>query len=180
MRYGLGMDFGFWSILGNSSFHELNIKINGSKKYKMFYFLINIRLNVLCAICSDFLLQWFGQWFMVLVSHMSCSTILWYQYGSAYALYRTIVLSACLSGKFCWIWPLIDATYLHGQTLSRPLLVLSIATAFSDQPGRCNITSDAVEDSQGVNYSQASSESNSELPSAQSTLDMRYKETRRI
>lgn len=72
-----------------------------------------------------------------------------------------------------WIqrWAPFKGLISSMQTLSRPLLVLSIATAFSDQPGRCNITSDAVEDSQGVNYSQASSESNSELPSAQSTLD---------
>lgn len=93
---------------------------------------------------------------------------------------NSLIYSFVLSGKFCSIWPLIDATKLCGQTLSRPLFVLSIATAFSDQPGHCNITSDAVEDSQGVNDSQASSESNSELPLVQSTLDTRYKETRRI
>ncbi|KAL6967485.1 hypothetical protein U1Q18_033295 [Sarracenia purpurea var. burkii] len=59
------------------------------------------------------------------------------------------------------------------QTLSRPLLVLSIATAFSDQPGCSNITSDAIDDSNVPNDSQSSSESNSDLRSVQSTLDIR-------
>lgn len=72
-----------------------------------------------------------------------------------------------------WIqrWAPLKGLISSMQALSRPLLVLSIATAFSDQRGSCNITSDAVNNSQVVNDSQASSESNSELPSVQSTLD---------
>ncbi|KAL6954349.1 hypothetical protein U1Q18_041948 [Sarracenia purpurea var. burkii] len=67
----------------------------------------------------------------------------------------------------------VEIQKLQLSTLSRPLLVLSIATAFSDQPGCSNITSDAIDDSNVPNDSQSSSESNSDLRSVQSTLDIR-------
>ncbi|KAF5939785.1 hypothetical protein HYC85_020952 [Camellia sinensis] len=59
------------------------------------------------------------------------------------------------------------------KALSRPLLVLSIATSFSDKSGCSNFTSDAINDSHSLNDSQASSELNSEIPSVQSTVETR-------
>lgn len=75
---------------------------------------------------------------------------------------------------FKWIqrWVPFKGLVNSMQTLSRPLLVLSIATAFSDQSGR-NVTSIPIDDSQGLNDSEASSESHSELSPVQSTLDTR-------
>ncbi|CAL5386881.1 unnamed protein product [Camellia sinensis] len=75
---------------------------------------------------------------------------------------------------FKWIqrWVPFKGLVNSMQTLSRPLLVLSIATAFSDRSGR-NVTSIPIDDSQGLNDSEASSESHSELSPVQSTLDTR-------
>lgn len=75
---------------------------------------------------------------------------------------------------FKWIqrWVPFKGLVNSMQTLSRPLLVLSIATAFSDQSGR-NVTSIPIDDSQGLNDSEESSESHSELSPVQSTLDTR-------
>lgn len=54
------------------------------------------------------------------------------------------------------------------QILSRPILVLSIATAFSDNAECKSGTSD------GVNDSHTYSEPSSELSSVQSNMDTRY------
>ncbi|PSR90057.1 Sec14 cytosolic factor like [Actinidia chinensis var. chinensis] len=74
-----------------------------------------------------------------------------------------------------WIqrWAPFTGLVYSVQALSRPLLVLSIATAFSDQSGYSNITSDASNDSRGLEDSQASPDSDSELPSVQSTPETR-------
>ncbi|XP_057480654.1 uncharacterized protein LOC130767709 [Actinidia eriantha] len=74
-----------------------------------------------------------------------------------------------------WIqrWAPFTGLVYSVQALSRPLLVLSIATAFSNQSGYSNITSDASNDSQGLEDSQASPDSDSELPSVQSTPETR-------
>uniref|UniRef100_A0A5B7C3A5 CRAL-TRIO domain-containing protein n=1 Tax=Davidia involucrata TaxID=16924 RepID=A0A5B7C3A5_DAVIN len=76
---------------------------------------------------------------------------------------------------FKWIqrWAPFKGLVNGVQILSRPLLVLSIATAFSDQLGCDNVTSDDTEDSHGLNDSHSFSESHSELPSVQSTSDTR-------
>ncbi|XP_052208751.1 uncharacterized protein LOC127812403 isoform X2 [Diospyros lotus] len=74
-----------------------------------------------------------------------------------------------------WIlrWAPLKGIVNSMQALSRPLLVLSIATAFSDQSGFSKITSDAINDSTNSNDLEASSESNSESSSVESTLNMR-------
>ncbi|KAK2985004.1 hypothetical protein RJ640_015599 [Escallonia rubra] len=60
------------------------------------------------------------------------------------------------------------------QILSRPLLVLSIATAFSDQSGCSNATSDVIEDSQSASDSHAVPESDPEVSFTQATPDTRH------
>ncbi|XP_028095852.1 uncharacterized protein LOC114295738 [Camellia sinensis] len=74
-----------------------------------------------------------------------------------------------------WIqrWAPFKGLVNNMQALSRPLLVLSIATSFSDKSGCSNFTSDAINDSHSLNDSQASSELNSEIPSVQSTVETR-------
>lgn len=57
------------------------------------------------------------------------------------------------------------------QVLSRPLLVLSIATALSDQRDHNNVTSDTVYEPQGPNDSEEMSVSTIELPSDRSIQD---------
>ncbi|KAA8549245.1 hypothetical protein F0562_000929 [Nyssa sinensis] len=76
---------------------------------------------------------------------------------------------------FKWIqrWAPFKGLANGMQILSKPLLVLSIATAFSDQSGCDNDNSDDIENSRGFNDSHSRSESHSELPSLQSTLDTR-------
>ncbi|KAF8395102.1 hypothetical protein HHK36_019043 [Tetracentron sinense] len=68
---------------------------------------------------------------------------------------------------FKWIqrWAPFKGLVKCMQTLSRPLLALSIATAFSDQSECCKETSDALNDSRPY------SEPHSEPPTIQSTLD---------
>ncbi|KAI7983151.1 hypothetical protein LOK49_LG15G01436 [Camellia lanceoleosa] len=72
-----------------------------------------------------------------------------------------------------WIqrWAPFKGLVNNMQALSRPLLVLSIATSFSDKSGCSNFTSYDINDSYSLNDSQASSELNSEIPSVQSTLE---------
>ncbi|XP_057956081.1 uncharacterized protein LOC131149553 [Malania oleifera] len=76
---------------------------------------------------------------------------------------------------FKWIqrWAPFKGLVKGVQILSRPLLVLSIATAFSDKSEHNNGTSDGFDDTDVVGDSHAYSESHSELPSEQSTLDIR-------
>ncbi|XAR59008.1 hypothetical protein NMG60_11014620 [Bertholletia excelsa] len=75
---------------------------------------------------------------------------------------------------FKWIqrWAPLRGLLNGMQSLSRPLLVLSIANAFSDQSGG-NATSDPTNDTQTLNDSRVSSESHSELSHTQPALDTR-------
>lgn len=59
--------------------------------------------------------------------------------------------------------------------LSRPLLVLSIATAFSDHSEFNNDTSDSIQGSPVSNDSHADSDSQLEVSSEQSIPSERYK-----
>ncbi|KAK1408449.1 hypothetical protein QVD17_40230 [Tagetes erecta] len=59
------------------------------------------------------------------------------------------------------------------QILSRPLLVLSIATTLSSQSGENNFDSDDIENSDRGNDHDAVPESHPELPPMQSTVDVR-------
>ncbi|CAK9164556.1 unnamed protein product [Ilex paraguariensis] len=85
------------------------------------------------------------------------------------------VLQVLCYSPFKWIqrWKPLKVLVKGMKVLSRPLLVLSITTAFSDQSGSCNVTSDGTEDSIGLNDSPAVPESHAEFPSVQSTLDTR-------
>ncbi|KAM7496569.1 hypothetical protein LguiA_020983 [Lonicera macranthoides] len=76
---------------------------------------------------------------------------------------------------FKWIqrWNPFGALVKGMQILSRPLLVLSVATAFSDLSECCNVISDDIEDSDASSDSDAVPESHSEFPSGQSTTDTR-------
>ncbi|KAK3033954.1 hypothetical protein RJ639_034118 [Escallonia herrerae] len=60
------------------------------------------------------------------------------------------------------------------QILSRPLLFLSIANAFSNQSGCSNATSDVIEDSQSASDSHAVPESDPEVSFTQATPDTRH------
>lgn len=60
--------------------------------------------------------------------------------------------------------------------LSRPLLFLSIATAFTDEYGSDNVISDGIEESHELSNVQAVPEENSDIPSVQSLPDTEYVE----
>ncbi|KAK9075812.1 hypothetical protein SSX86_004141 [Deinandra increscens subsp. villosa] len=60
------------------------------------------------------------------------------------------------------------------QILSRPLLVLSIATTFSNQSEQNNFDSDDIENSDRRSDHDAVPESHPQLPSTQSTIDVRH------
>ncbi|KAK9280634.1 hypothetical protein L1049_014330 [Liquidambar formosana] len=76
---------------------------------------------------------------------------------------------------FKWIqkWAPFKGLVKGMQILSRPLLVLSIATTFYDQSECGNETSDSISDSHVTNDSNACSEPNSEQSSVQPTLETR-------
>lgn len=62
------------------------------------------------------------------------------------------------------------------QMLSRPLLFLSVATAFTDEYGRDNVNPDGLEGSHGLSNFQAVQEENSDILNVQSLPDTEYVE----
>lgn len=63
---------------------------------------------------------------------------------------------------------------LQLQMLSRPLLVLSLTTAFSDHSGSRDTPSDPIHGSPGISTSNAVSEPCPDLSPMQPTSNMRY------
>lgn len=60
--------------------------------------------------------------------------------------------------------------------LSRPLLFLSIATAFTDEYGSNNVVPDGLDEPDGLSNFQAVPEENSDIPPVQSLPDTEYVE----
>lgn len=81
------------------------------------------------------------------------------------------VLQVFCYPPFKWLqrWDPFRSLIKGMQILSNPLLVLSVASAFSDQSGCSIVTSDSTEDYHSISDTHAVSDSESELPSVQST-----------
>lgn len=71
--------------------------------------------------------------------------------------------------KWLQRWDLFKTLVTGLQTLSNPLLVISVASAFSNQSGCTNVTSAGTGDSHSLSDIHAVSESDSEVPSGQCT-----------